>query len=96
MALCHTLPSKLMYFSKQVIIFDCTGFGPKNLDMPNLLYVLQCLQSYFPECLAIMYLHNAPWFAQQAWSVVKGLLDPVVRSKVVFSNGADDLKEVSI
>ncbi|UZJ53653.1 hypothetical protein CBS101457_002973 [Exobasidium rhododendri] len=78
---------------KMVILFDCTGFGPSNMDLPNLLYVLQCLQSYFPECLSVLYLHNAPWFLKQAWQLVKGLLDPVVRSKVVFTNGVDDLTE---
>lgn len=78
---------------KMVILFDCTGFGPQNLDMPNFLYVLQCLQSYFPECLAVLYLHNAPWILKQAWQLVKGLLDPVVRSKVVFTSSTEDLQE---
>lgn len=80
---------------KIVLLFDCTGFGPSNLDVTNFLYILQCLQSYFPETLAVLYLHKAPWILQQAWHMVKWLLDPVVRAKVQFTNHPEELmKEI--
>lgn len=78
---------------KIVLLFDCTGFGPSNMDVINFLYILQCLQSYFPEQLSILYLHKAPWILQRAWHMVKWLLDPVVRAKVQFTNKAEELME---
>lgn len=63
--------------------------------MTNFLYILQCLQSYFPETLSVLYLHKAPWILQQAWHLVKWLLDPVVRAKVQFTNYPEELmKEI--
>ncbi|UZJ55538.1 hypothetical protein CBS101457_004858 [Exobasidium rhododendri] len=79
---------------KVILIFDCTGFGPSNMDVVNLLYVLQCLQSYFPETLVTLYLHKAPWILQQAWHLVKWLLDPIVRAKVQFTNKPHELMNV--
>lgn len=78
---------------KIVLLFDCTGFGPSNLDVINFLYILQCLQSYFPEQLAVLILHKAPWILSQAWHLVKWLLDPVVRAKVRFTNKPEELME---
>lgn len=76
-----------------MLLFDCIGFGPSNMDVVNFLYILQCLQSYFPETLAVLYLHKAPWILQRAWHAVKWLLDPVVRAKVQFTNHAEELMQ---
>lgn len=65
------------------------------MDILNFLYILQCLQSYFPETLSVLYLHKAPWILQKAWHMVKWLLDPVVRAKVQFTNRPEELMEVS-
>lgn len=38
-----------------------------------------------------MYIHSAPWIFFGAWKIVRGLLDPVVRSKVEFTKSPEDL-----
>jgi CRAL/TRIO domain len=54
------------------ILFDCSMFGFKNLDVSNMLYVMQCCESYFPETLATLYLHKAPWVLVSSWNACKG------------------------
>ncbi|CEH13726.1 Phosphatidylinositol transfer protein PDR16 and related proteins [Ceraceosorus bombacis] len=76
---------------KMVILFDLNGFGIRNMDWVSLLYVVKCLEAYFPESLGTMYIHRGPWIFFQAWKLVKGLLDPVVRSKIAFTQKPEDL-----
>jgi len=37
--------------------------------------------------------HKAPWVFQGIWKIIKGWLDPVVASKVHFTNGVEELNE---
>ncbi|WFC96246.1 hypothetical protein MBRA1_002902 [Malassezia brasiliensis] len=76
---------------KIVIIFDVTGFGMKNLDWHTLNTILKILEAYYPETLRKLYIHNAPWIFQGIWKVVRPMLDPVVREKIVFSSRASDI-----
>lgn len=46
---------------KVTLLFDLTGFGLKNMDWSCILFILKCLEAYFPESLGILYIHNAPW-----------------------------------
>lgn len=61
------------------------------MDWISLLYVVKCLEAYYAESLSKMYIHSAPWIFFGAWKIVRGLLDPVVRSKVEFTKGSEDL-----
>lgn len=40
---------------KACIFFDLKGFGIKQMDIVNLLYLVKVLESYYPESLARMY-----------------------------------------
>lgn len=72
---------------KACIFFDLKGFGIKQMDVVSLLYLVKVLESYYPESLAKMYISNAPYIFWGFWRVVKNLLDPVVRNKIVFITG---------
>lgn len=75
---------------KATIFFDLKGFGIKQMDFVNLLYLVKVLESYYPESLGTMYISNAPLIFWGFWRAVKNLLDPVVRNKIVFISTPDD------
>ncbi|OUM59368.1 hypothetical protein PIROE2DRAFT_21250 [Piromyces sp. E2] len=66
------------------IVFDMTDFSMTNMDYPYVKFVLHCLQNYYPECLGVCLIVNAPWIFNGCWKIIKPLLDPVVSSKVHF------------
>ncbi|KAK6504417.1 hypothetical protein TWF506_002616 [Arthrobotrys conoides] len=75
------------------IIFDMTGFGFYNMDYTAVRFIIDCLQSHYPESLGVCLIHNAPWVFQGIWSVIKAWLDPVVASKIQFTYSANDLSK---
>ncbi|GAA6054266.1 hypothetical protein JCM3770_005151 [Rhodotorula araucariae] len=84
---------------KVVIVFDMTGFGIRNLpplihdstDWRCILFIVKCLESYYPESLSVMLIHNAPWVFQGIWKVLGPMLDPVVRNKIQMTKTTEDL-----
>ncbi|KAL9939495.1 hypothetical protein V8E36_001312 [Tilletia maclaganii] len=78
---------------KVVLIFDMKGFGISNMDFGSILYVLKCLEAYYPESLGFLAIHRAPFIFQGFWQLLKPLLDPVVRAKVGFTNKPKDLED---
>ncbi|SGZ26565.1 BQ5605_C024g09941 [Microbotryum silenes-dioicae] len=74
-----------------VMVFDMTGFGIRNMDWRCILFIVKCLEAYYPESLNVMLIHNAPWVFQGIWKVLGPMLDPVVRAKIDFTKSTDDL-----
>ncbi|SOV08198.1 related to CSR1 - phosphatidylinositol transfer protein [Ustilago sp. UG-2017a] len=76
---------------KVVLLFDLTGFGLKNMDWNCILFIVKCLEAYYPESLGVLYIHNAPWIFSGIWKLLSPMLDPVVRSKIKFTKKPEDL-----
>ncbi|ORX60204.1 hypothetical protein BCR36DRAFT_579647 [Piromyces finnis] len=74
------------------IVFDLTDFSMNNMDYPYVKFVLHCLQNYYPECLGVCLIVNAPWIFMGCWKIIKPLLDPVVSAKVRFIK-SEEMKE---
>lgn len=79
---------------KVVLLFDLTGFGLKNMDWNCILFIVKCLEAYYPESLGTLYIHNAPWIFSGIWKLLGPMLDPVVRSKVKFTKKPEDIDNV--
>ncbi|KAG6017835.1 hypothetical protein E4U43_008600 [Claviceps pusilla] len=77
----------------QNIIFDMTGFTLANMDYHPVKFMIQCFEANYPESLGVVLVHNAPWVFQGIWRILRGWLDPVVASKVCFTNGRAGLEE---
>ncbi|KAL4995900.1 CRAL-TRIO domain-containing protein [Aspergillus recurvatus] len=73
------------------IVFDLTGFSLSNMEYPPVKFIIECFQDNYPECLGNLLIHNAPWIFSGIWKIIKGWMDPVIVSKVHFTNGAKDL-----
>ncbi|KAL1917893.1 uncharacterized protein VTP21DRAFT_3727 [Calcarisporiella thermophila] len=73
------------------LVFNMTGLSMANLDLGFLKYLIMCFEAYYPESLGLCIVHNAPWFFEPVWRVIRPWLDPVVASKIRFTNSTDDL-----
>ncbi|OAA74860.1 CRAL/TRIO domain protein [Akanthomyces lecanii RCEF 1005] len=71
------------------LVFDLTGFTLANLDYVPIKYIIQSFEANYPESLGVILVHNAPWVFKSVWKIIHGWLDPVVASKVHFTNGRD-------
>lgn len=80
-------------YEKAIVVFDMQGFGLKNMDWQCVLFLVKCLEAYYPESLQRIYVHSAPWIFKGIWQVLQPMLDPVVRDKIKFSSKAADLKD---
>ncbi|GAA5893636.1 Csr1p [Sporobolomyces salmoneus] len=78
---------------KVCILFDMTGFGIRNMDWRCILFIVKCLEAYYPESLNVMLIHNAPWVFQGIWKLLAPMLDPVVRNKIQMTKSSNDLIE---
>lgn len=76
---------------KIIMVFDMTGFGIRNMDWRCILFIVKCLEAYYPEGLHLMCIHSAPWVFHGIWKILGPMLDPVVRRKIVMTKTTDDL-----
>ncbi|CAN8104929.1 unnamed protein product [Discula destructiva] len=75
------------------VLFDMTGFSMANMDYTPLKFMIKCFEANYPESLGSVLVHKSPWIFQGIWKVIRGWLDPVVASKVHFTNNIKDLEE---
>ncbi|KAI1332216.1 CRAL/TRIO domain-containing protein [Xylariaceae sp. FL0255] len=75
------------------VVFDLTGFSLANMDYTPVKFMIRCFEANYPESLGIVLVHKAPWVFQGIWKIIRGWLDPVVASKVHFTNSVQDLEE---
>lgn len=78
---------------KVTIIIDMSGFGLANMDWKSLAFIVKCLESYYPESLNVLVVHNPPWVFQGLWKIIAPMLDPVVRAKIQISKTSTELYE---
>lgn len=75
------------------IVFDLTGFSLSNMDYVPVKFLIQCFEANYPESLGCIIIHNAPWGFKGIYRIIHGWLDPVVASKVHFTNGVSEITE---
>lgn len=75
------------------VVFDMTGFSMANMDYAPVKFMIKCFEANYPESLGVVLVHKAPWIFQGIWKIIKGWLDPVVASKVHFTNNNQEMEE---
>ncbi|KAI1127634.1 phosphatidylinositol transfer protein [Nemania abortiva] len=75
------------------LVFDLTGFSLSNMEWQPVRYIIQAFEANYPECLGSLLIHNAPWIFSGIWKIIRGLLDPIVASKVDFTRNLDELEK---
>ncbi|SJX64876.1 related to CSR1-phosphatidylinositol transfer protein [Sporisorium reilianum f. sp. reilianum] len=78
---------------RKVVIFNLNNFGLRNMDWSIVLFMAKTMESFYPETLARVYVHGAPWIFKPIWSILRPLLDPVVRDKVHLTWKVEELQD---
>ncbi|KAI1003519.1 CRAL-TRIO domain-containing protein [Podosphaera aphanis] len=74
------------------VVFDMTGFSMANMDYAPVKFMIKVFEANYPECLGVVLVHKAPWLFQGIWKIIRGWLDPVVASKVHFTNNTEEME----
>ncbi|KAK9719735.1 hypothetical protein K7432_004614 [Basidiobolus ranarum] len=69
---------------KMSAIIDTSGFSMGKVDFAAAHFLVNCMEAYYPECLGNLYIVDAPWIFSGFWKMISPLLDPVIKSKIVF------------
>jgi CRAL/TRIO domain len=69
-----------------------THFTMANMDYTPVKFMIKVFEANYPESLGAVLVHKAPWIFQGIWKIIKGWLDPVVASKVHFTDSIHDLE----
>lgn len=69
-----------------------TGFSLANMDYAPVKFMIKCFEANYPESLGAVLVHKAPWVFQGIWKIIRGWLDPVVASKVHFTNNNEEME----
>ncbi|CAK7898021.1 phosphatidylinositol transfer protein Csr1p [[Candida] anglica] len=75
------------------VVFDLTGFSLKNADYVTIKFIADVFEAHYPECLANIFVYNAPWVFSKFWNIIKHWLDPVVSSKIRFVKDLEEIGE---
>ncbi|KAG0172996.1 hypothetical protein DFQ30_009121 [Apophysomyces sp. BC1015] len=75
------------------IVFNMDRFTLSNMDYDFVKFLLTCFEAYYPETLGNCQIYKAPWVFSTVWAVIKPWLDPVVASKINFSDNLDQLTQ---
>jgi len=70
---------------KHVVILDMKGFGMRHMGpkvLGNIRKLMNLDNAIYPEVLKRLFIVNAPWLFQKAWSLVKGMLHPITRERI--------------
>ncbi|KAF9886742.1 hypothetical protein FE257_011119 [Aspergillus nanangensis] len=75
------------------VVFDMTGFTLANMEYAVVKFIIRCFETYYPEALGVLLLHNAPKIFAGFWRVIKGWMDPELVKKVHFTKSVPDLEQ---
>lgn len=78
---------------RKVVIFNMNDFGIRNMDWWCVFFMVKTMESYYVETLAKIYVHGYPWIFRPIWTILKPLLDPVVRDKIRLTTSPEELAE---
>ncbi|PWN28865.1 hypothetical protein BDZ90DRAFT_278276 [Jaminaea rosea] len=78
---------------RKIVIFNMNEFGIRNMDWWCVFFMVKTMECFYVETLARVYVHGAPWIFKPIWSILKPLLDPVVRDKIRLTDQPEELAE---
>lgn len=78
---------------RKIVIFNMNNFGIRNMDWWCVFFMVKTMECFYVETLARVYVHGAPWIFKPIWTILKPLLDPVVRDKIRLTSDPKELEE---
>ncbi|KAL4876554.1 CRAL-TRIO domain-containing protein [Aspergillus karnatakaensis] len=74
------------------VLFDMTGFSLANMEYAPVKFIIRCFETYYPECLGVLLIHNAPRVFGGVWKIIKPWMDPRIVARVKFTRTVADLE----
>ncbi|KAK2601639.1 phosphatidylinositol transfer protein csr1 [Conoideocrella luteorostrata] len=75
------------------VLLDLSGFRLANFDLKPLKFLLKCVDEYYPDSVALLLIHNAPFGAKTLYRLIRFWLDPALVKKVRFTYGKRGLQK---
>lgn len=77
----------------QAVIFDMTDFSLANMDYSPVKFMIKVFEANYPESLGVVLVHKSPWVFNSIWKLIRGWLDPVVASKIHFTQNLTEFEQ---
>ncbi|KAJ0419760.1 CRAL-TRIO domain-containing protein [Aspergillus carlsbadensis] len=74
------------------VLFDMTDFSLANMEYAPVKFIIKCFETYYPESLGFLLIHNAPRVFGGVWKIIKPWMDPRIVEKTVFTRTVEDLE----
>ncbi|KAL4925321.1 CRAL-TRIO domain-containing protein [Aspergillus undulatus] len=75
------------------VLFDMTGFSLANMEYAPVKFIIRCFEVYYPECLGVLLIHNAPRVFGGVWKIIRPWMDPRIVEKTHFTRSVADLEK---
>ncbi|KAL4790387.1 CRAL-TRIO domain-containing protein [Aspergillus venezuelensis] len=75
------------------VLFDMTGFSLANMEYTPVKFIIRCFETYYPECLGVLLIHNAPKVFAGVWRIIKPWMDPRIVERTHFTRTTADLEK---
>ncbi|KAL4938149.1 hypothetical protein BDV06DRAFT_201538 [Aspergillus oleicola] len=75
------------------VLFDMTGFSMANMEYAPVRFIIRCFETYYPECLGVLLIHNAPKVFAGVWRIIKPWMDPQIVERIRFTRTTKDLEK---
>ncbi|QDZ18148.1 CRAL/TRIO domain-containing protein [Chloropicon primus] len=89
----QTFLRKKKSMDKLTCIIDLQDIGYKNLDGDALKTILQLLQNFYPETLALMVLWKPPTIFWIVYKMIVPFVDPKTKGKILMAYNTKDLSK---
>ncbi|KAL4803099.1 CRAL-TRIO domain-containing protein [Aspergillus unguis] len=93
----HIIESARLLLSPPIetatVLFDMTGFSLANMEYAPVKFIIRCVETYYPESLGVLLIHNAPRVFGSVWKIIKPWISPEVVSRIHFTNTPTDLEQ---
>ncbi|XP_030551513.1 sec14 cytosolic factor isoform X2 [Rhodamnia argentea] len=79
---------------KVIVILDLQNLSYKNVDVRGFITGFQCLQDYYPERLAKLFILNMPRFFVSVWRMISRFLEKATLEKIVIVSNEDEREDL--
>ncbi|KAG6006036.1 hypothetical protein E4U54_000245 [Claviceps lovelessii] len=74
------------------VLLDLSRFKLANFDLKPLKFLLKCMQDNYPDSVALVIIHDAPFGAKSLFQLIRLWLSKELVSKIKFTYGRRDLE----
>jgi hypothetical protein len=77
-------------------VWDCSGAGLFNMNMPLVTFFIQTLSKHYPGSFHRIYVHELPTVLWAVYQLLRGLFPEQYREAIVFVNKSSIIEQVGV